>query len=268
MLKRSAVAALLMAAIPFGAAVAADLPTHKEAPAPPLLAQPFSWTGPYVGAIAGYGWADPTGGFNLSSTTLAGLPPVIPVLDAAGSQPLSLRGGLLGVEAGYNWQISNSAVLGIEGDFEGSDVSGAHVVGGIVPVFVNPFTISQSLHIRWQASLRARAGFTPIDHLLVFVTGGPALAQISYSSAYVDPIPEIERKSFSSVKPGFAVGGGAEYAISSQWSVKAEYLYSQFSAATGNGSGLLADGTTAFVAHSTGTFRENSVRFGVNYHFH
>jgi outer membrane immunogenic protein len=259
----------LLVAITSSAAIAADLPTRKEALPPPMLAPPpaVSWTGPYVGALAGYGWADPVGGFNLSSTTLAGLPPVIPVLDAAGSRPLNLRGGQFGAEAGYNLQITDSAIVGVEGDFEGDDVSGAHVVSGIVPVFGNSFSTTQSLHIRWQASLRARAGFTPIDHLLLFVTGGPAMAQLSYSSAYVDPIPEIERKSFSAVKAGFAVGGGAEYAISSQWSVKAEYLYSQFSAATGTGSGLLADGTTAFVAHSTGTVRVNSLRFGVNYHF-
>jgi outer membrane immunogenic protein len=250
-----------------GAALGADLPTHKAPPPPPPAAQPFSWTGAYVGAVAGYGWADPSGGFAITSASLAAAPPIIPVLDAAGSQALSTRGGKLGLEAGYNWQISSSAVLGVEGDFEGSDVTGSHVIGGTVPNFGIPFTITQSLRTNWEASLRARAGVTPIDRLLVYATGGPAIASLNYSSAYWDPVPEIESKSFRAVKPGFAVGAGVEYAIDARWSLKTEYLYSQFSAATGTGSGVLADGTTAYIAHSTGTFRENSVRIGVNYHF-
>ncbi len=189
------------------------------------------------------------------------------MIDAAGSQSLGVNGGQIGGEAGYNWEVSRLFVLGAEGDLAWSGLSGSHVVAGTVPNFGIPFTITQTLKADWQASLRLRAGLTPIDRLLVYVTGGPALANLDYSSAYWDPVPEIENKSFSSVKARWALGSGAEYALSANWSLKAEYIYSQFSAAKRTGSGVLADGTTAYIAHSAGTFRENSLRLGLNYHF-
>ena len=245
----------------------ADLPSNKAPPTLPAIAPAPSWTGPYLGAFAGYGWANPSGGYALSSATLEALPPIIPVIDATGSHSLEVSGGLIGGEAGYNWQASRLFVLGAEGDLAWSGLSGSHVVPGTVPNFGIPYTIAQSLRADWQASLRLRAGLTPIDRLLVYVTAGPAIADLDYSSAFWDPVPETESKSFSSVRAGWALGGGAEYALSANWSFKAEYLYSQFSAAKGTGSGILTDGTTAYIAHSSGTLRENLLRLGVNYRF-
>jgi len=195
------------------------------------------------------------------------LPPIIPVIDGAGSQRLAIDGAAIGADAGYNWQLSPQLVVGLEGDAEWSDFAGRHVVGGTVPVFGIPFTITQSLKADWQTSIRLRVGLTPFDRVLVYATGGPALAHLSYSSSYFDPVPEIENKSLNEVRGGFAVGIGAEYALSTNWSLKTEYLYSRFSAASGTGSGVLADGTTAFIAHSTGALNESSLRFGVNYRF-
>jgi opacity protein-like surface antigen len=63
------------------------------------------------------------------------------------------------------------------------------------------------------------------------------------------------------------VGAGGEWAVNRNWSIKSEYLYSRISAATGTGSVFLADGTTAFVAHSTGTISESSIRLGFNYKY-
>jgi outer membrane immunogenic protein len=267
MSKYRRIVAVVAAAMTSVAAAAADLPTFKAPPPAPPMVGGFSWTGAYFGAVAGYGWADSRGEFSIASASLAAAPPIIPVLNAAGSQAISTRGGMFGGELGYNWQISNFAVLGLEGDIEGGHVSGSHVIGGTVPNFGIPFTIGQSLSADWRASARARAGFAPMERMLLYVTGGPALAQIRYSSAYWDPVPEVENASFSSVRPGFAVGGGVEYAIGAGWSLKGEYLYSKFSAAMGGGTSLLADGTTASVSHSTGTFQESAARVGLNYHF-
>jgi outer membrane immunogenic protein len=258
----------LAGAMSYGAAFAADLPS-RDAPPPPMptAATAFSWTGPYVGGLAGYSWADPTGSFSISSATLAAAPPIIPVIDSVGSQALGLRGGLFGAEAGYNWQASSLMVLGVEGDIEWGRLSGSHIVGGLVPNLGIPYTIAQSLDVNWQASWRIRAGFTPVERLLVYATGGPAVADLSYSSAFRDPIPESESVSLHATRLGFVIGGGIEYAFAARWSLKAEYLYSQFSPVTGSGAGVLTDGTTAYVAHSTGILRENTARLGLNYHF-
>jgi outer membrane immunogenic protein len=73
----------------------------------------------------------------------------------------------------------------------------------------------------------------PIDPLLVFVTGGLAYGQITFSTSvgetFTGPcfcgaiIPTAG--SASTTRAGWTVGGGAEYAIAQNWSLKAEYLY-------------------------------------------
>jgi outer membrane immunogenic protein len=80
---------------------------------------------------------------------------------------------------------------------------------------------------------------------------------------------ETEHATFNAFRAGWTIGSGAEWAFNPQWSLKGEYRYSQFSAVTGTGSVTLANtnGSTAYVAHSTGDIRENSFRLGVDYHF-
>ena len=91
--KIGAMAIFLAAAATCGSALSADLPTDKAPQIPPAIAPAaLSWTGPYFGAFAGYGWADPSGGHAITSATLAALPPIIPVIDAAGSQSLGVNG--------------------------------------------------------------------------------------------------------------------------------------------------------------------------------
>src|ERR1700683_5014498 len=87
-----------------GRAWAADLPTTKGLPAPPLPA-PFSWTGFYVGLHAGGAWDSDAWHFLIAGT------------HTHNDAQSAFGGG----QAGYNYQIS-SFVLGVEGD-----ISGAHL---------------------------------------------------------------------------------------------------------------------------------------------
>jgi len=119
-----------------GAAAAADLATKAPPPAavsPTFL--PFTWTGAYVGASGGYGWASSSG------------------LDAAG--------GFGGGQVGYNFQ-TGSLVLGVEGDIAGADIS--QTVSGI------PFTTAFTADTL--ASLRGRAGLAYNSWLFYGTAGG------------------------------------------------------------------------------------------------
>ena len=82
-------------------AVAADLPAFVKAP-PVVSAAP--WTGFYAGAHFGYGWGN--------KAFVDNFPTPDGELDAAAA----VRGGLGGLQAGYNYQF-NWLVVGVEGDF-------------------------------------------------------------------------------------------------------------------------------------------------------
>jgi outer membrane immunogenic protein len=95
-------------------ASAADLPARMpvKGPIAPYVL-PFSWTGFYVGANAGYGWSSGDG------TIAFGGP----------SGPTSGYGdGILGgAQLGYNWQLG-AFVLGAEADFRPVPVTAASAV--------------------------------------------------------------------------------------------------------------------------------------------
>jgi len=201
-------------AVPSGTAFAADLPTTKG---PPVFKAPppaFTWTGFYVGGQAGYQWghADalilgPAGGF------LAGLP----------DNPSGFIGG---AHLGYNYQL-DQIVLGIEGDIEGSTFAGP-LTGPLAPgpagpagspLPVPPFNHLAN-RIPLQASLRGRIGYA-WDRALLYATGGLALADVE--NAYGSP-----GDVFWGWRPGWTAGGGGEYAIDNNWSVRIEYRYSDF----------------------------------------
>jgi outer membrane immunogenic protein len=129
-----------------GAAGAADLPVMvpPAQPAPPTYL-PFTWTGAYAGANAGYGW-----------TTTGGIDPT---------------GGFGGGQIGYNFQ-TGSLVLGIEGDIAGADISQTVTVQGV------PFTTAFTADTL--ASLRARAGLAH-NSWLFYGTVGAGWAHEKFS---------------------------------------------------------------------------------------
>ena len=115
---RRIVLGLLCATVLSSSGFAADLPVYK-APAA-TYAPAFSWTGFYLGANLGYGWGKASG-----TSTIAGN-----IFGANGVFPGSsnLNGINGGGQAGYNWQ-TGPVVLGIEGDFQGSDQKQTTVAG-------------------------------------------------------------------------------------------------------------------------------------------
>ncbi len=60
---------------------------------------------------------------------------------------------------------------------------------------------------------------------------------------------------------GYAVGAGAEWAFASHWSVKAEYIYLNFT--SGGGTTLVIPGG---LTHA-GNFDMHTAKGGINYHF-
>ena len=99
-------------------------------------------------------------------------------------------------------------------------------------------------------SIRGRAGFA-VDRALFYATGGAAFTSFNYSNSNGD--------SSSNARVGYTVGGGIEYAVTNDWSVRAEYRYSAF--------GTFTDALPITGVSVTHRETENQVLAGFSYKF-
>ena len=218
LIRTTAVAAGLV--VTAGMAQAADIytPPPEVIPVMPTI----DWTGFYIGAHAGYGWASGDG------TTSYRPNPA-----AFGANPFSastdLDGFLGGVQGGFNWQ-SGGFVGGVEADISWSGMDGSERVAPL-SLFGGPavpgWFQNQSGDIDWFGTVRVRAGFLATPEMLLYATGGLAVADVSYRTfTSFTPAPPFQYgASASETATGWTVGAGAEWAFAPNWSVKAEYLY-------------------------------------------
>jgi outer membrane immunogenic protein len=215
-----AIAALLMAPL---AANAADLPRPYKAPVYTPVAPAYaSWSGAYVGVNVGYG-------FGKADVTAPGV-----------SASVSPKGMLAGVTLGYNYQ-TGVWVWGAEGDWDWSNMKADATCGAI----------TCSGKASWIGTARARIGYAGWNNWLPYFTGGLGMGNIKVST----PLGES-----SSTRMGWTAGAGVEYAMWSNWSVKAEYLYvdlGKFDCGAACGGVGAADVS----------FKTNIVRAGLNYRF-
>jgi outer membrane immunogenic protein len=189
-------------------AQAADLarPVYKAPVAPPPA---WSWTGFYVGGTLGG-----VVGHDSVTNDPGSLFPFL-------SAPVNLNsaGVIGGLEAGYNWQISQ-VVLGIEADASWSSLKQSGTTTSVLPT---PDTFSSRLDML--STIRGRLGWA-FDRTLLYGTGGVAFAnlkdQLADSAFPFTATP-------SSNLTGWTAGGGIEYAFTDHWTAKAEYLHVGFS---------------------------------------
>jgi outer membrane immunogenic protein len=238
MLKIAAITAAIATLALSGAANAADLPVkaYKAPPPPPPV---FSWTGCYLGANVGYGWG-PRSIDAFDDRTRA---------TDVGNWDFNGSGVVGGGQVGCNWQ-TGALVFGLEGDFQGTGVR-SHNHG-------QPFDgeTNMNFDMPWLATARGRIGYAGWDRVLVYATGGLAVASVKYEADDFanNGTDYIE----SRTRVGWTVGAGIETALADpRWSIKAEYLYVGFS----DQNYITNDpGFTTNVKSNT-----NIVRVGLNY---
>ena len=171
------------------------------------IASVYDWSGFYVGLQAGYGWSrvdQPYGD--------VGEPFIFPQDDADGD------GWLGGVHVGYNKQYG-SWVLGLEGDFEASNIDGDDGA----PLEVDHLN---GFEFKWLGSVRGRVGYA-LDRTLLYGTGGYAFMR---GSAYAVGGDEPVEESHSATFHGWTIGAGAEYAFTDNLTARLEYRYTDFGA--------------------------------------
>lgn len=285
--------ALAVSMIAFGVvgASAADMAV-KAPPLPPAPA--YSWTGCYAGGNAGWIGSDghhdtaPSGSY--LAPVGAAAPPnaagtgdfaadIAVLTDSSGSRD---SGGLLGVEAGCNVQRGRF-IFGVEGDWAWSSLKNTTSTAfAAFPDVGNPaFTVAArteqvSTSLDSLATFRGRAGFT-WNRFFLYGTGGLATGDVrSNTNVTFGTIPALgvysgaaHIGSGSSWQVGWTAGAGGEYALNSNWSLKAEYLYVDLGTFT-YFSPLVAAAAAFAPGYSwrtSVTERDHIVRVGINYHF-
>jgi outer membrane immunogenic protein len=229
-------------------AFAADMPSKA---APRVVAPAFSWTGLYLGANLGYGWARVN-----STNTIAGNG-ILGAGTSTGSGNLNGING--GGQIGFNYQ-TGMIVWGIEADFQGSDQKQSSTVSCGAGC-----SVTGEDRLRSFGTIRGRVGVTAWDRGLLYVTGGwawmDANSRVNATSGGVT----ANLIDLSSSKGGWTVGGGAEWMFLPNWSTKLEYLYMRADNVTGTAA--IPAGLGGGTLTSSSRVENSVVRVGVNYHF-
>lgn len=231
-------------------ALGADLPPRTGS-VPVVAAVPaYNWTGLYVGAHGGYGWGSTQDVTN------------------AGALRRDLYGGFGGVQAGYNWQFGN-IVLGAEADVSFGSVAASW--GGV--------TQFDSYYGKDAATMfgtvRGRVGYA-FDRVLVYGTGGLAWGQNEHGfgcdATRVVATGGCQNKvggqkfyvKGDPIDIGYVVGGGVEYAVLPNWTVKVEYTYTDYGV---NRIDLVDPNYPAAKSARNFDTAIHTTRLGVNYRF-
>jgi opacity protein-like surface antigen len=234
---RSRLAALTLLEIAAGIAVtavavpalAADLPTKA-----PIMAAPYNWTGFYLGAHAGYRWADAD--FTGNGYFFDPAPPGGTAFNLPGrSEGYNPNGGIFGFQGGYNYQFAPNYLVGLEGDWSWGNASDSqNPLLNVQAVDGTTYRLNYTSEVKlgWQATIRGRLGYVQ-GPWLFYGTGGVAFIHVNWSdtNTLINPggtTIATAASSASKTLAGFVVGGGAEYMLTRNWIGRLEYLYEDF----------------------------------------
>jgi len=178
-LRSTSVAVLVAALLGSTAASAADL--IIETPAAPVVVDTSGdWEGFYLGLAAGAFWA---------SSNPSGTPvPEEEFFD------LETEGATASLYAGYNWQVGDSLVLGLEGEVSWLDLAFDADRGE------DPWTY---LTADWSAALSARAGFLVTPELLLY--GKLGYSWTNFEAGSWRDGPTIEDGTIGAIQVGLGV---------------------------------------------------------------
>jgi len=239
-------------------APAADMPV-KEPGVVPI----YNWTGLYLGLNGGYGWSSEPIALTASPAAVQMTFLEVPGVTSIAGDP---KGYLGGAQLGYNVQ-KGRIVYGVEADIDHAHISSSQDINRVVGVVGRTYHGEQKLD--WLGTVRGRLGYTPVDRLLVYATGGLAVGHASVNFSLTTDAgctigTCLTGPSTSKTLWGWALGGGLEYALAPHWSVKGEYLYYDL----GDIDTTVHDpAIPSWAMTGTAHMRGNVARAGLNYKF-
>lgn len=195
MLFRRTVLAALALGAGIGQAIAADLYTPPP-PAPVVVETSLLRSGFYVGANTGL----MRGTYDVTVVTLP-------------DPPYAGYGALYGAQAGYDY-YGDGYMIGIEGDI--GLTTNHHDT-------LDSFGAKNSTDMLWLATLRGRVGAPVADNVLLYATGGLAVADIRMERG-PDAFGRAPGNQ-TNTHVGWTLGAGMEFAITQNILLRGEYLY-------------------------------------------
>lgn len=184
--------------------------THRQSPqATPT--PPFSWTGLYLGANAGFAWSD---------VIMTNLGPEEFFAPVGGSDTISPAGWIAGGQVGYNWHIGG-IVVGVEASWSVPMLKDERV-GTFIALSDRDHWMAEVSHLY---AVTGRLGLAS-GNWLPYVKGGLAGAQVHTSMARPAEPNFISQS--TNWHSGWTVGGGVEYMFARNWTVGLEYNYFNF----------------------------------------
>jgi len=246
----------VLALIASGHVRAADVVQAYDAPevAPVSVAPAFSWGGFYIGGQLGGSWSDTAVSSNLHGGTF-----IISTMT-----PLDLMDGSLlrfspdpsgfvgGIYAGYNFDLGNDVIIGLEQDFVWGNVDAQT---GYKAFDLNPLNGGAGGYLnarvgveqQWAGATRVRFGYA-MDRFLPYIAAGIAYGKVKSSAdAYLsqdplgfnpypvltgDPGAGAYRFSNSSTMTGWTLGVGGDYAVTDNVLLRLEYRYADYGSET------------------------------------
>jgi outer membrane immunogenic protein len=167
-----------------------------------------------------------------------------------------------------------SIVVGIEGDISWMDIHGQFRSSTSFDGVTTSEGVSAKLD--WLATLRSRLGWA-YDRYLLYGTGGVAFGGVHGAGDFtlnIDQVPVLSiATSDRKTQVGWTAGAGVEGMITSNWSVKLEYLYTDLGWLKHEGplavSGLLASQLGGISLSGGGDFKVvvQTIKLGLNYRF-
>jgi outer membrane immunogenic protein len=252
MIRKTLAASLTAAAMATGSAMAADLP-RKSGPVGPAI-QPipvFSWTGFYAGLSGGYA-------FETGKSSLTGSPALLATGLTPGAAKTLGDGFMIGGTVGYNQQFG-MFVAGLEADLSYLDLGKtvSSTAGGLTTTFTQ--------NANYLGTVRGRLGVA-FDRLLVYATGGLAFGDQDATTT-LGGLGAAWAGSKDSVRFGYTLGAGLEYAFTNNWSAKVEYLYYDLGKVNYQSPQIAGAAIPGVFGDTRAESKGNLVRAGLNYRF-
>jgi outer membrane immunogenic protein len=201
------------------AASAADMPVPAAPAYTPPVYRPviYDWSGIYGGINVGGGVLNDV----VTNTTTTAL------LNAGTQTKLSPFSVVGGAQAGFNIEFA-PFVIGAEGTFDWSNISGTQVTPSLQP------TISENSvsNPQWYATMTGKAGFAANDFLF-YAKGGAAWMGVHYTQNIAAGTVQ-SAQTIIDTRSGFTVGGGVEFGMTENLSAKLEYDFLDFGTKTYN----------------------------------
>nr|WP_298684247.1 outer membrane beta-barrel protein [uncultured Dongia sp.] len=194
-------------------------------------ASEIDWSGVSISALAGGGVLTPeteAEGVNDPNTYFSAASDLDQVQDAGKGSPTDWDWSA-SLQAGYSHQIGNLVLgIGATGDLLSWDETRRSSQTWI-SVPTSKFRMTQRVQADWMATLRPRIGWAQ-DNWLVYFMAGPALSRIKVETDFSDNLGTGAdgHSSDSETQFGYVVGLGSEYAIGKNWSVAAQYSFTDF----------------------------------------